>query len=70
MSRSSIEIWQVRMCAILVENGVLKALGVRPDGMTNTRWEEMDEKTRSATQLSLANEVLWEVISKKTAKSL
>ena len=63
-------LWQVRMRAILVQNGVQKALDVRPDGMTDTRWEDIDEKARSAIQLSLANEVLREVISEKTTKAL
>ena len=63
-------LWQVRMLAILVQNGVQKALGVRPDGMKDTMWEEMDEKARSTIQLSLTNEVFWEVISEKTTKSL
>ena len=63
-------LWHVRMLAILVQNGIQKALGVRPDGMTDTRWEEMDEKARSTIQLSLTNEVFWEVISEKTTKSL
>ena len=63
-------LWQVRMRAILVQNGVQKALGVRPDGMKDTMWEEMDEKARSTIQLSLTNEVFWEVISEKTTKSL
>ena len=56
--------------AILRDNGVQKALGVRPDSMTDNKWEEIDEKARSTIQLSFANEVLREVISEKTAKSL
>ena len=63
-------LWQVRMRVILVKNEVQKALGVRANGMTDTRWEEIDEKARSVIQLSLANEVLREVISEKTTKAL
>ena len=63
-------LWQVRMHAILVHNGVQKALGIRPDSMTDTKWEEIDEKARSAIQLSLANDVLQEVISERTTKAL
>ena len=66
----SFYLWQVRMHAILVQNGVQKALGVRPDGMMDTKWGEIDKKARSVIQLSLANEVLREVISEKTTKSL
>ena len=38
--------------------------------MTDTRWEEIDEKARSAIELSLGNEVLREVTFQKTAKAL
>ena len=58
------------MHAILVQNGVQKALRVRPDGMTDTRWEEIEEKARSAIQLSMENKVLRVVISEKTTKAL
>ncbi|KAL5765298.1 hypothetical protein ACOSQ2_017892 [Xanthoceras sorbifolium] len=64
-------LWQVRMRAVLVQSGVQKALkGDKPADMKDADWEDIDEKARSAIQLSLSDEVLREVISKKTTKAL
>ncbi|KAL5810012.1 hypothetical protein ACOSQ4_026580 [Xanthoceras sorbifolium] len=64
-------LWQVRMRAVLVQSGVQKALkGVKPADMKDADWEDIDEKARSAIQLSLSDEVLREVISEKTTKAL
>ena len=54
-------LWQVKMKAILIQNGVHKALdGVEKklEGICEAKWEEMDAKTLSAIQLCLSNEVL------------
>ncbi|KAL5839337.1 hypothetical protein ACOSQ4_011945 [Xanthoceras sorbifolium] len=64
-------LWQVRMCAVLVQSGVQKALkGVKPADMKDADWEDIDKKARFAIQLSLFDEVLREVISEKTTKAL
>ncbi|KAL5764810.1 hypothetical protein ACOSQ2_017404 [Xanthoceras sorbifolium] len=64
-------LWQVRMHAVLVQSGVQKALkGVKPSDMKDADWENIDEKVRSAIQLSLSNKVLREVSSEKTTKAL
>ncbi|KAL5790253.1 hypothetical protein ACOSQ2_005141 [Xanthoceras sorbifolium] len=64
-------LWQVRMRGFLVESGVQKALkGDKPADMKEADWEDIDEKARSAIQLSLSDEVLREVISEKTTKAL
>ncbi|KAL5768311.1 hypothetical protein ACOSQ2_015094 [Xanthoceras sorbifolium] len=64
-------LWQVRMRAVLVQSGVQKALkGDKPADMKDADWEDIDEKARSAIQLSLSDEVLREVISEKTTKAL
>ncbi|KAL5854514.1 hypothetical protein ACOSQ4_004316 [Xanthoceras sorbifolium] len=64
-------LWQVRMRAVLVQSGVQKALkGNKPANMKDADWEDIDEKARSAIQLSLSDEVLREVISEKTTKAL
>ncbi|KAL5789775.1 hypothetical protein ACOSQ2_004663 [Xanthoceras sorbifolium] len=64
-------LWQVRMRTVLVQSGVQKALkGVKPADMKDADWEDIDEKARSAIQLSLSDEVLREVISEKTTKAL
>ncbi|KAL5774200.1 hypothetical protein ACOSP7_011757 [Xanthoceras sorbifolium] len=64
-------LWQVRMRAVLVQSGVQKVLkGDKPPDMKDADWEDIDEKARSAIQLSLSDEVLREVISEKTTKAL
>ena len=64
-------LWQVRMRTVLVQIGVQKALKcVKPADMKDADWEDIDEKARSAIQLSLSDEVLREVISEKTTKAL
>ena len=66
-------LWQVKMRAILIQNGVHKAIdGVdkMPEGMSASRWEEIDTKALSAIQLCLSNEVLREVVKETTTKSI
>ena len=66
-------LWQVKMRAILFENGMYKAIdGVdkMPEGMTVVRWEEIDSKALSAIQLCLSNEVLREVGKETTTKGI
>ena len=49
-------LWQVKMKAILIQNGVQKAIdGVDklPKGMIAMRWEEIDTKALSTIQLCL-----------------
>ena len=53
-------LWQVKMKAMLIQNGVHKALDSeekKPIGLSEGKWEEMDTKVLTAIQLSLSNEV-------------
>ena len=66
-------LWQVKMKALLIQHGVHKAIdGVekKPQGMTDTKWEEIDSKALSAIQLCLSNEVLREVVKETTTKGI
>ena len=66
-------LWQVKMKAILIQNGVHKALDGKekmPEGTSEARWEEMDAKALSAIQLCLSNEVLREVVKEVTSKGI
>ena len=66
-------LWQVKMRAILIQNGVQKAIdGVEkmPKRMTAAKWEEIDSKTLSAIQLYLSNKVLREVVKETTTKGI
>ena len=66
-------LWQVKMRAILIQNGVQKAIdGVdkMPVEMTATKWEEIDSKALLAIQLCLSNEVLREVVKETTTMGI
>ena len=66
-------LWQVKMKAILIQNGVHKALEGEDKkliGVSEAKWEEMDAKALSAIQLCLLNEVLREVVKETTFKGI
>ena len=68
---TNFNLWQVRMMAILVQNGLKKVVtGKKPENLNQTEWEELDEKALSAIQLCLANTVLQEVLMEKTSFAL
>ena len=68
---TNFNLWQVRMMAILVQNGLKKVVtGKKPENLNQTEWEELDEKALSAIQLCLANTVLQEVLMEKTSSAL
>ncbi|PKI45057.1 hypothetical protein CRG98_034558 [Punica granatum] len=63
--------WQARMLAILVQNGLKKVLlGTKPESMSASDWEELDEKVLSTIQFCLTNTILWEVLYEKKAVGL
>ena len=66
-------LWQVKMKAILIQNGVQKAIdGVEkmPKRMTTARWEEINSMALSAVKVCLSNEVLRVVVKETTTKRL
>ena len=66
-------LWQGKMRAILIQNGVQKAInGVdrMPDGMTAAKWKEIDSKTRLSIPLCLSNEVLRVKVKETTTKGI
>ena len=61
------------MMAVLIQHRLKKALDgktTKADTMTNEQWNELDEKTLSAIQIFLSQDVLREVIKENTAASL
>ncbi|URE00942.1 Nodulation protein [Musa troglodytarum] len=65
--------WQLKMEAILVQDGVDLALqGAEkiPDGMSEEDFTGMDKKARSSIILNLSDEVLREVATETTVKSM
>ena len=70
-SETNFNLWQVRMMAILVQNGLKKVdTRKRPKKLNQTKWEELDEKALTAIQLCLVNIVLQEVLMEKTSFAL
>ena len=70
---TNFSLWQVKMKAILIQNGVHKALEGderKPIGLSEAKWEKMDAKVLSAIQLCLFNEILREVVKEVTSKGI
>ena len=65
--------WKIKMKAILIQNGVHKALegeDKKSIGVSEAKWEEMDAKALSVIQLCFSNEVLREVVKETTSKEI
>jgi len=63
--RNDFNLWWVRMKALLVQQGLSKALKGKdalPESLTGDEKEEILEKAHSTIQLCLSNEVLREVV--------
>ena len=53
---TNFNLWQVRMMAILVQNGLKKVVtGKKPENLNQTEWEELDE--RPCLQSSCASRI-------------
>ena len=65
-------LWQIKIHAVLVQQGVSKVLkgnDKMPKEMTEDEKEEIDEKALMSIQLCLSDKVLQEVVHEKTAAS-
>ena len=61
------------MYDLLVQQGVAKALlgkYKQPYTMTNDEWSDLDERALSGIRLCLADDVLFNIVSEKTATGL
>jgi hypothetical protein len=71
--RNNFNLWRVRMKALLVQQGLFKALKGKdalPESLTEDEKEEILEKAHSVIQLCLNNEVLREVVEEDTTTNL
>lgn len=71
--KNNFENWKVKMHDLLVQQGVVKALlgkNKNPPSMMEDEWNEMDDRALSAIRLCLANDVLFNIVSEKTAAGL
>ena len=61
------------MLAVLTQSGLKKALlkkKKKPEGKSDVNWNDLDEKALTVIQLCLSNEVLQEVLLKKTTSDM
>ncbi|KAK8949495.1 hypothetical protein KSP39_PZI005278 [Platanthera zijinensis] len=64
-------LWQKRIKAVLVQQGLHKALlGKEKSGKKDDEWEELDLKAISTVQLCLADEVMYNVAEAETTADL
>jgi hypothetical protein len=69
----SFGLWRVRMLAVLTQNDLkiaLKGKEKKPQDMSDSDWEQLDEKALTAIQLCLTDTVLKEVLGETTAAGL
>ena len=62
-------LWQKRVKALLVQQGLHKTLqgkSSKSAGTSNEDWKEMDLKAASTIQLCLADEVMYNVMDEET----
>ena len=65
--------WSLKMEAILIQDGcelALQGVEKKPSEMKEEKFTELDKQARAAIILNLANEVLQEVATEKTAKGM
>lgn len=71
--KKDFSLWQRRMKDLLIQQSLHKALlgkEKKPTTMTDTEWEEMDEKAASAIRLNLSDEVIHNVLNADTAEAI
>ena len=71
--KNNFEIWKVKMYDLLMQQGVAKALlgkAKQPYTMTDDEWSDLDERALSGIRLCLADDVLFNIVSEKTAAGL
>lgn len=71
--KNSFSLWHIKMRAILVQQGLVKALDGKeklPSSLTSKQKDEVMEKAHSAILLNLGDEVLREVVDVTTAPKL
>ena len=66
----SFALWQVRMYAVLISNGLGDAIDGRDAAMSDADWKKLDKKALAAIQLCLSDATLQEVVGIKTAKGV
>ena len=71
--RNKFEIWKVKMHDLLIQQSAAKALlgkSKQPYTMIDDEWSDIDNRALSGIWLCLADDVLFNIVSKKTTSSL
>ena len=71
--KNNFKIWKVKMYDLLVQQGVVKVLlgkSKQPYTMTDDEWSDLDERALSGIRLCSADDVLFNIMSEKTAVGL
>ena len=71
--KNNFELWKLKMHDLLMQQGMVKALlrkSKQPATITYDDWDEMDARALSAICICLADDVLFNIVSEKTAVGL
>ena len=71
--KNNFEIWKVKLHDLLVQQGMVKVLlgkANQPTSITDEDWDEMDARALSAIRLCLDDDVLFNIVTKKTTVGL
>ena len=71
--KNSFELWKLKMRDFLVQQGLQKALAgksKKPTSMIDEDWEDLDARALSTIRLSLADEVLFNIVEETTTIGL
>ena len=60
-------LWQRRVNDLLVQQGMVKALyGLKPEGMADIDWKELEVKTVATIRLCLGDNVMYHVMDEES----
>jgi hypothetical protein len=71
--KNNFELWKLKMHDLLVQQGMVKDLlekTKQPATITDDDWDEMDARALSAIRLCLVDDVLFNIVLKKTTVGL
>lgn len=69
-NESNFSLWKVKIKAILRKDNCLAAIEDKTEGISDKKWNEMDNNVVANLHLALADSVLSSVAEKKTAKEI
>jgi hypothetical protein len=71
--KNNFKLWKLKMHDLLVQQELHKALAgktKKPTGMTNEDWEDLDTRSLSTIQLSLENDVLFNIFGEGEERTI